>query len=129
LALALSGDSEQAQALADDLERSFPEATAVRFSFLPVLRARLALNHGDARKALDLLQAAAPHELGTHWNALYGRLYPTYVRGHAYLALHQAVEAAAEFQKILDHRGIVIFDPIGALARLQLGRALALSGN
>jgi hypothetical protein len=66
LALALSGDSEQAQALADDLQRRFPEATAVRFSFLPVLRARLALNHGDARKALDLLQAAAPHELGTH---------------------------------------------------------------
>ena len=128
-ALALSADSQQAQALADDLERRFPEATAVRFSFLPVLRARLALNHGDARKALDLLQAAVPHELGIPSNALYGRLYPIYVRGQAYLALHQGAEAAAEFQKILDHRGIVIDDPIGALAHLQLARALVLAGD
>jgi eukaryotic-like serine/threonine-protein kinase len=89
-ALSLSGDSQQAQALADDLERRFPEATAIRFSFLPVLRARLALNHGNAQKALDLLQAAVPHELGIPSNALYGRLYPIYVRGQAYLALHQA---------------------------------------
>jgi serine/threonine protein kinase/Tfp pilus assembly protein PilF len=80
-ALALSGDSQQAQALADDLERRFPEATAVRFSYLPVLRARLALNHGDARKALDLLQIALPHELGIPSSALYGKLYPIYVRG------------------------------------------------
>jgi len=128
-ALALSGDSQQAQALADDLERRFPEATAVRFSFLPVLRARLALNHGDARKALDLLQSAGPHELGIPSNALYGRLYPIYVRGQAYLTLHQGSEAAAEFQKILDHRGIVLTDPVGALARLQLARALVLAGD
>jgi eukaryotic-like serine/threonine-protein kinase len=128
-ALALSGDSQQAQALADDLGRRFPEATAVRFSYLPVLRARLALNHGDARKALDLLQAAVPHELGIPSSALYGRLYPIYMRGQAHLALHQGAEAAAEFQKILDHRGIVIDDPIGALAHLQLGRALVLAGD
>jgi eukaryotic-like serine/threonine-protein kinase len=128
-ALALAGDSQQAQALADDLERRFPEATSVRFSYLPVLRARLALNHGDARNALDLLQAAVPHELGIPSTALYGRLYPIYVRGQVYLALHQGAEAAAEFQKILDQRGIVITDPIGALAHLQLGRALVLAGD
>ena len=87
------------------------------------------MNHGDARKALDLLQAAVPHELGIPSNALYGRLYPIYVRGQAYLALQQGAEAAAEFQKILNHRGIMITDPVGALAHLQLGRALALLGD
>jgi eukaryotic-like serine/threonine-protein kinase len=131
-ALTLSGDFPQAQALANDLERRFPEDTAVRFSYLPVVHARLALDHGDASKALDLLQIAVPHELGaprSSVHALFGALYPVYVRGEAYLAAHQGNEAAAEFQKILDHRGIVVSDPIGALARLQLGRALAMSGD
>ena len=63
------------------------------------------------------------------FNAFFGALYPVYVRGEAYLAAHQGAEAAAEFQKILDHRGIVVADPIGALAHLQLGRAFALSGD
>jgi tetratricopeptide (TPR) repeat protein len=131
-ALTLSEDSPQAQALADDLERRFPEDTAVRFSYLPVVHARWALDHGDASKALDLLQIAVPHELGaprSSVHALFGALYPVYVRGEAYLAAHQGNEAAAEFHKILDHRGIVVSDPIGALARLQLGRALAMSGD
>jgi hypothetical protein len=114
------------------LERRFPEDTSVRFSYLPVLRARLALNHGDASLALTLLQAAIPYELGvprSGVSALFGALYPVYVRGEAYLAAHQGVEAATEFRKILDHRGVVINDPIGALARLQLGRAFAMSGD
>jgi tetratricopeptide (TPR) repeat protein len=131
-ALAHSGDFPDAQALANDLERQFPEDTSIRFSYLPVLHARLALNHGDASKAIELLQAAVPHELGaprSSIHALFGALYPVYVRGEAYLALHQGSEAAAEFQKILDHRGITVSDPIGALAHLQLGRAYALSGE
>ena len=111
------------------MERRFPQATAVRFSYLPVIHARIALNHGDARRALDLLQAAVPHELGIPGGTAYGRLYPDYVRGEAYLALHQGAQAAAEFQKILDHPGIVVSDPIGALAHLQLGRALLLAGD
>lgn len=97
-----------------------------------MLRARLALNHGDAGKALELVQAAVPNELGAprvSIHALFGALYPVYLRGEAYLAAHKGAEAAAEFQKILDHRGIVLSDPIGALARLQLGRAFALSGD
>jgi DNA-binding winged helix-turn-helix (wHTH) protein/Tfp pilus assembly protein PilF len=132
LSLALSGDSSKAQKLADDLDARFPEDTAVRFSYLPVLRARLALNRGDAAKAIDLLQAATPYELGaprSAVHALYGALYPIYVRGEAYLAEGRGSEAAAEFQRILNHRGIVVSDPIGVLAHLQLGRAYALSGQ
>jgi predicted Zn-dependent protease len=132
LALALSGNSSGAQRLADDLEQRFPEDTAVRFSYLPVLRAQLALNGGDGAKAIDLLQAAAPYELGaprSAVHALYGALYPIYVRGEAYLAEGRGSEAAAEFQRILNHRGIVVSDPIGVLAHLQLGRAYALSGQ
>ncbi len=127
-ALALSGNSTKAQALADDLAKRFPEDTTVRFSYLPALRARIALNHGEVAKALSLLEVAVPSELGAS-RVLFGALYPVYVRGEAYLAAHQGAEAAAEFQRILDHRGIVGSDPIGALAHLQLGRAFALSGD
>jgi tetratricopeptide (TPR) repeat protein len=130
-ALARAGDFVGAQQLVDDLERRFPEDTAVRFSYLPTLRARLALNHGDASKAIELLQVAVPDELGAprSVHALFGALYPIYVRGEAYLAEGKAAEAAGEFQKILDHRGIVVSDPIGALARLQLGRAYLMLGD
>jgi eukaryotic-like serine/threonine-protein kinase len=131
-ALALSGDSSKSQALADDLEKRFPEDTCVRFSYLPALRARLALSRGNASRAIEMLQAAVPHELGVQRStihALFGALYPVYVRGEAYLAEGQGADAAAEFRKILDHRGIVISDPIGALAHLQLGRAYALLGD
>jgi tetratricopeptide (TPR) repeat protein len=131
-ALASSGNFSQAQKLANDMERRFPEDTSVRFNYLPVLRARLALNEGNSAKALEVLQIAVPHELGAHHssvNGLFGALYPVYVRGEAYLAAGHGREAAAEFQKILDHRGIVVSDPVGALAHLQLGRAFALSGD
>ena len=130
-ALALSGDASRAGELADDLEKRFPEDTAVRFSYLPVLRAQLALRR-DPAKAVELLHSAIPYELGTPRSAvhgLYGALYPIYVRGEAYLAQGRGDEAGAEFQKILDHPGVVISDPIGALAHLQLCRANALSGD
>jgi DNA-binding winged helix-turn-helix (wHTH) protein/tetratricopeptide (TPR) repeat protein len=131
-ALALSGDSSQAQALANDLERRFPEDTSVRFSYLPTVRALLVLNHGKPAKAIELLQVAVPHELSTprcKIHGFFGALYPVYVRGQAYLGEHQGAQAAGEFQKILDHRGTVVSDPIGALAHLQLGRAYVLSGD
>ena len=131
-ALALSGDSARAQILADDLEKRFGEDTSARYSHLPALRALLALNHGDPAKAIRLLQIAVPYDLSAPRSSIHGNfgaLYPIYVRGQAYLALHQGVEAATEFQKIIDHRGIVVSDPIGALARMQLGRAYALSGD
>src|ERR1700722_17122530 len=126
LALAIAGDTSQSSTLAVDLEKRFPEDTSVRFSYLPALRAMIALNRGQPSKALELLQPAAPYELGTHrssFGGLFGNLYPSYVRGEAYLAAHRGVEAIAEFQRILDHRGIVVSDPIGALASVQLARA------
>jgi eukaryotic-like serine/threonine-protein kinase len=128
LALAISGDGARAQALADDLEKRFPEDTVVRFGYLPVIRARIALNQGNPAQAIELLQTAGPYELGAS-RLLFGALYPIYMRGEAHLAAHQGAEAAVEFQKILDHRGIVGSDPIGALAHLQLGRALVLAGD
>jgi DNA-binding winged helix-turn-helix (wHTH) protein/tetratricopeptide (TPR) repeat protein len=128
LALAISGDAGRAQALADDMEKPFPEDTVVRFGYLPVLRARLALNQGNASQAIEVLQVTGPYELGAS-RFLFGALYPIYVRGEAHLAAHQGAEAAIEFQKILDHRGVVGSDPIGALAHLQLGRAFALVGD
>ena len=131
-ALTLAGDLARAQALTDDLEKRFPEDTAVKFSYVPVLRALLALDHGDASAALESLQVAVPHERGVPLSsaeALFGALYPVYARGEVYLAMHRGAEAAAEFQKILDHRAIMVADPVGALALLQLGRAYTLMGD
>ena len=130
-ALALAGYSSSSLQLANDLEKRFPEDTSVRFSYLPALRSLLALNSREISKALELLQTAIPSELGVprSANGLFGALYPVYVRGLAHLAAHQGAEAAIEFQEILDHRGIVASDPVGALVHLQIGRAFALSGD
>ena len=130
-ALALSGDSLGAQSLADGLEKRFQKDTSVKYSYLPSIRARVALNRNDPAKAIELLKTSVPYELALTSASLnfFGVLYPVYERGEAYLALHKGTEAAAEFQKILDHPGRIISDPIGALARLQRGRALAMTGD
>jgi tetratricopeptide (TPR) repeat protein len=131
-ALALAKESSRARALANDLSTRFPEDTAVRFMYLPAIRALLELNGGEPSKAIGLLQPARPYDSGTPpavAPAFFGAFYTVYVRGLAYLAAHQGAQAAAEFQNILDHRGIVVSDPIGALAHLQLGRAFTLSGE
>ena len=131
-ALALAGDSPGAAALADDLERRFPDDTAVRSHYLPAIRGRLALNRGDAAAALRLLEGASVYELGlppSSFHGFFGALYPVYVRGQAYLAAGQGAKAAAEFQKILDHPGLVVSDPVGAMARLQVGRAWSMAGD
>jgi eukaryotic-like serine/threonine-protein kinase len=129
LALAYAGDERQAQGLTDDLGRRFPEATIVQFNFLPTLRAKLLVDRGNASEAIENLRAASPYELGTSGGFYWTALYPIFVRGEVYLAAHQGNEAAAEFQKILDHRGIVLNSPIGALAHLQSGRAYAMQGD
>jgi eukaryotic-like serine/threonine-protein kinase len=132
-ALGLSGDSSRAEELAGDLEKRFPEDTFVRFTYAPVLRALSTLQRGKPTDSVEQLQIALRYELaanGLNFNHFcLGGLHSAYVRGNAFLAAHRYAEAAAEFQKILNHRGIVGLDPIGALARLQLGRAYAFSGD
>jgi tetratricopeptide (TPR) repeat protein len=131
-ALALSGDVARSRALADDLAKDFPEDTSVQSMYLPTLRALFALNDHQASVAIQSLQPSSPFDLALGvigFTAFYGGLYPTYVRGEAFLAAHQPAEAAAEFQRIVDHRSIVLVDPMDAMARLQLARAHALSGD
>jgi tetratricopeptide (TPR) repeat protein len=131
-ALALSGDLAGSQGLAADLEERFPEDTPVQFEYLPTLHALSALAHGAPADAVERLQKALPYDFAlphTAFFAKFGGLYTAYVRGEAYLAAGRGQEAAAEFQKVLDHRGLVLADPVGALARLQLGRAYAVSGD
>lgn len=130
LALAMAADSAKSQSLADDLVRFFPEDTIVRLNYLPTLRAQIALNHKDAARAIETLQVASPYELITPANpTLSLELYPVFVRGQAYLQAHEGSEAAAEFQKILDHSGLLNFSPIGALAHLGLARAYMLQSD
>jgi hypothetical protein len=118
LALALSGDLPQSRALAENLAREYPEDTSVQFMYLPALRALFSLNAGDPAAAIQALQIASRYDLAL------GRI--GFV-GH--LAARQPAQAAGEFQRIVDHPSIVLVDPMGALARLQLARALALSGD
>ncbi len=129
LALAYAGNANGVQRLVEDFNKRFPEDTTVQY--LPTLRAKLALMHSNPQQALTDLELAAPYELGTPAIGFYNwpNLYPVYVRGEAYLAARKGSEAVAEFQKILDHRGIVLNEPIGALAHLQLGRAYAMHGD
>jgi hypothetical protein len=129
IAFALAGDSADANTSINDLTKRFPQDTVVQTQYLPMARAALALKSGNAQAALDALSAATPYELG-HTNDVFTfALYPVYLRGEAYLAAKNGTAAAGEFQKVLDHSGIVGNEPIGALARLGLGRAYALSGD
>jgi tetratricopeptide (TPR) repeat protein len=131
-ALALAGDSTGPQRLAEDLAKRFPEDTPVQFEYLPTLRALSAISQKAPLVAIERLETAIPYDLavpGTAFFAKFGGLYPAYVRGQAYLQAGRGREAAAEFQKLLDHRGIVLADPVSALAHLQLGRAYVVSGD
>jgi tetratricopeptide (TPR) repeat protein len=132
LALALLED-HRAETLVHELDRRFPESTVVQFSHLPFVRAQLALNRQDPSQAIEILQPAAAYELGwqgASTGGFSGSLYVIYMRGQAYLTAHRGPEAVAEFQKIIDHIGVVSNDPtIVVAARLQLARALALSGH
>jgi serine/threonine protein kinase/tetratricopeptide (TPR) repeat protein len=130
LALATAGDATRAQALTDDFKRRLPEDTIVQFNYLPSIRAQLALIHRDGSKAIEILQSAAHYELGQEGSAgVTPTLYPVWVRGEAYRLSGQGSEAAHEYQKILDHRGAVLFEAIGALAHLGMARAYALQGQ
>jgi eukaryotic-like serine/threonine-protein kinase len=125
LTLARSGDAPRAKTLAEELEKSYPSNTLLKLYWLPTINAANELDRGNASRALVDLEAAAPYELG----GAGGNLYPAYVRGQAYLLAHKAAAAAAEFQKLLAHRGIVVNFVTGSLAHLQLGRAYAMQGD
>lgn len=126
MALAVAGDTSRASALAHDLNVRFTEDTVVQFELLPALRAQLALRSHGATEAIALLQPAAPYELG---NSGPSSLLAVLIRGDAYLAARQGIEATAEFRKILDHPGLVLNQVTGPLALLGLARARALSGD
>jgi serine/threonine protein kinase/Flp pilus assembly protein TadD len=129
IALGRAADSVQAKRLTDDLNKRFPEDTIVQLNYLPTILAADALQAHDASKAIQVLTRAAPYELGGTTQFLIFVAHPVYVRGDAYLTVRQGTAAAAEFQKILDHPGVVVNTPIGALAHLGLGRAYVLSGD
>ncbi len=129
IALALAGDSMQATRLANDLDRRYPENTILHSSFLPMIHAAIDTRSGNAAKAIKDLALAAPYELGQTDLNLGFSLYPVYLRGEAFLAAKQGNAAAAEFQKILDHPGVVQNEPIGALAHLGVARANALESR
>jgi eukaryotic-like serine/threonine-protein kinase len=124
LAMALAGDSGQATRLADDLSKRFPEDTLVESGYLPMNHGATALASGNGDKAVEALAAAAAYEFSPLFPG-----YSAYIRGQAYLKLGQGNAAAAEFQKIVDHPGVVGNDPVGAFAHLGLARAYALSGD
>jgi len=113
-ALVKSGFPAEAEPLIARLESGFPEDTYVKFTYLPVLRALIAVGRGQPAAALALLEPATPYELGIpgSWNGFFGSLYPAYVRGEAYRAAGDSAKAAAEFQKIKDHPAVVFADPV-----------------
>jgi tetratricopeptide (TPR) repeat protein len=127
LGLALAGEVNRPEMMADELAKRFPQDTLVQFNYLPTIRAQLAMNRKDPSKAIEALRVAAPYEMGAMDGS--NALYAVFLRGQAYLMARQGSAAATEFQKVLDHRGIVLNELIGALAHLQLGRAYAVSGD
>jgi tetratricopeptide (TPR) repeat protein len=126
LALAFAGDVVDSKLSVDNFDASLLEDTVVRFSYLPTLNARLALNRNDPSKAIEALEAAIPYELGSVGKTA---LYPIFVRGEAFLRSHQGKEAATEFQKILDHPGISLNGAVGVRGRLGLAQAYIQTGD
>lgn len=132
LALAVAGDHARAQELANDLQKRFPEDTSVVFNYLPALCGELALRRGVPSNAVNTLQPATANELGISaeaFNYFFGTLDPVYIRGQALLAADQPAEAAAEFNKVVAHRGLLMVDPLDSIARLQLARAYTKMGD
>jgi len=128
LALARAGDTAEAGKLAGELDKAFPLDTLVQRYWLPTIRAAVSLERKDPNRAVELLKAASTIELSEP-SQFTIFLCPVYVRGEAYLMLRDGNRAAGEFQKFIDHRGVVMNFPWGALARLGLARAYALQGD
>ncbi len=129
LALARSGNSAEARQLADNLSRDCPKDTTLQNYWLPSIKAAIELVKKNPERAVELLRPATAFELGQSQPFVLGMMYPAYLRGQAYLLLRKGTEASAEFQKVIDHRGLVLNYPLGSLARLGLARAYALQGD
>ena len=128
LALARTGDTARTGALAEEVERSNPANSLLKLYWLPTINAAIEISKSNPSQAIADLEPTAPYELGLAGTSI-NYLYPAYVRGQAYLLAKNGAAAAAEFQKLLDHRGIVTNFVTGALAHLQLGRAEAMAGD
>ena len=127
-----AGQTREAEAAAEKLVAGNPDDTRLKFYWLPTIHAAISLNRLQPTRSIELLQVAIPYEMSSDpdpevWGG--SSLYPAYLRGEAYLRLGRGREAETEFQKFLEHRGIVVNSPTGALAHLQLGRAYAISGD
>lgn len=129
LALARSGEIPHAYALADELEKTYPTNTTLKVYWFPIVRAAIALGSQKPADAIVALEAVAPYELGSPPPFQVGTMYAPYIRGEAYLAKHDGAAAAREFQKLLDHRGLIVNYPLAVLAHLGLARAYTLSGD
>src|SRR5215475_1349606 len=122
------GDVSRARTLAEELEKTYPTNTLMKLYWLPTINASMEVSKGNSSQALVDLEAAAPYELGQAGTSI-SNLYPVYIRGQAYLLGHNGAAATAEFQKLLDHRGIVHNCVQGALVLLQVGRSYAMQGD
>ena len=129
LALARAGETARAKAIVEELEKNYPSQTVLKVYWMPTIKAAMELNANNPAQATVFLEAAAPYELGQPGQLQLGTMYPAYIRGQAQLMAHNGPAGAAEFQKFLDHRGLVTNFPLGALAHLGLARAYALSGD
>jgi tetratricopeptide (TPR) repeat protein len=131
-ALAVAGDAARANELASDLKKRFPEDTSVVFNYSPAIHGILALTRGAPAEAINSLQPAAPGELAVSsiaFNYFFGNFHPVYTRGLALLAANHPEEAIQEFRKITNHRGLLMVDPLDAMARLQIARAYLKIGD
>lgn len=131
LAFGLSGDVKRSDILRKDLHDRFPENTAVNRIYLPVLRAVLAMDQGNAPEALEDLQVTTTGEMALvgDGGAMMGNVYSPYIRGEALFRSSRVQEGIAEFQKIVDHPGIRFTDPIGSIAGLQIARGYRFAGD
>jgi eukaryotic-like serine/threonine-protein kinase len=130
LAFAFAGNAGKAQAIINDYQKRFPADSIVKFIYVPAIQGQIAVARHDSAKAMEALRGSGPYALGQVGTAgVIVALYPAYVQGEAYRAANQGQFAAAEYQKILDHRGAVVNGPIGALAHLGLGRSYLLAGQ
>src|SRR5271154_6113595 len=129
LALARGGETARAKAMIEELEKNYSSDTVLKVYWLPTIKAAMELNTNNSAQAVVFLEAAAPYELGDPPQLQLGTMYPVYIRGEAQLLAHNGTAAVREFQKFLDHRGVTLNFPLGALAHLGVARGYAMAGD